>query len=70
MPLEEFPDHLIKAVLATEDRRFRSIFRRSGDRFAAENATTQKAPHFGIDFPGTFRALTTNIQAQLYFERA
>ena len=44
VPLEEFPDHLIKAVLATEDRRFYE--------------------HFGIDLPGTFRALTTNIQAQ------
>ena len=44
VPLEEFPDHLIKAVLATEDRRFYE--------------------HFGIDLPGTMRALTTNIQAQ------
>ena len=26
MPLEEFPDHLIKAVLATEDRRFYEHF--------------------------------------------
>ena len=44
VPLEEMPDHLIKAVLATEDRRFYE--------------------HFGIDFAGTARALTTNIQAQ------
>jgi penicillin-binding protein 1A len=44
VPLEEMPDHLIKAVLATEDRRFYE--------------------HFGIDFAGTLRALTTNIQAQ------
>jgi penicillin-binding protein 1A len=44
VPLEEMPDHLIKAVLATEDRRFYE--------------------HFGIDLPGTMRALTTNIQAQ------
>lgn len=43
IPLEEFPDHLIKAVLATEDRRFYE--------------------HFGIDIPGTFRALLTNAQA-------
>ncbi len=41
--LDEFPDHLIKAVLATEDRRFYE--------------------HFGIDVPGTFRALLTNAQA-------
>jgi penicillin-binding protein 1A len=26
VPLEEFPDHLIKAVLATEDRRFYEHF--------------------------------------------
>jgi penicillin-binding protein 1A len=39
LELEEYPDHLIKAVLATEDRRFWSVFRRSGHRFAAENAT-------------------------------
>jgi penicillin-binding protein 1A len=44
VPLEEFPDHLIKAVLATEDRRFYD--------------------HFGIDFPGTFRALGANLRAQ------
>src|SRR4051812_43432173 len=43
IPLEEFPDHLIKATLATEDRRFYE--------------------HFGIDFPGTFRALLTNARA-------
>jgi penicillin-binding protein 1A len=41
--LDEFPDHLIKAVLATEDRRFYE--------------------HFGIDVPGTLRALLTNAQA-------
>ena len=41
--LEEMPDHLIKAVLATEDRRFFN--------------------HFGIDFFGTFRALTENLRA-------
>ena len=43
IPLDEFPDHLIKAVLATEDRRFYE--------------------HFGIDVPGTFRALATNARA-------
>jgi penicillin-binding protein 1A len=43
VPLEEFPDHLIKAVLATEDRRFYE--------------------HFGIDFPGTFRAIGANARA-------
>jgi len=43
VPLEEFPDHLIKAVLATEDRRFYE--------------------HFGIDIPGTFRAILTNAKA-------
>src|SRR5262245_48594380 len=37
IPLEDFPDHLIKATLATEDRRFYE--------------------HFGIDFPGLFRAM-------------
>ena len=42
-PLDQFPDHLIKAVLATEDRRFYD--------------------HFGIDVPGTMRALVTNAQA-------
>ncbi len=41
--LEEFPDHLIKATLATEDRRFHD--------------------HFGIDFPGLFRAMATNARA-------
>src|SRR3979490_1569084 len=43
VPLEQFPDHLIKAVLATEDRRFYE--------------------HFGIDVPGTLRALLTNARA-------
>jgi len=43
VPLEQFPDHLIKAVLATEDRRFYE--------------------HFGIDIPGTLRALLTNARA-------
>jgi penicillin-binding protein 1A len=43
VPLDQFPDHLIKAVLATEDRRFYE--------------------HFGIDLPGTFRALLTNARA-------
>ena len=43
IPLEEMPDHLIKAVLATEDRRFYE--------------------HFGIDVPGTARALVTNARA-------
>jgi penicillin-binding protein 1A len=43
IPLEEFPDHLIKATLATEDRRFYE--------------------HFGIDIPGTFRAVLTNARA-------
>ncbi len=42
IPLEEMPDHLIKAVLATEDRRFYE--------------------HFGIDVPGTARALVTNAR--------
>jgi penicillin-binding protein 1A len=41
--LADFPDHLIKAVLATEDRRFYE--------------------HFGIDFPGTARAIITNARA-------
>ena len=41
--LADFPDHLIKAVLATEDRRFYE--------------------HFGIDIPGTFRAVVTNARA-------
>ncbi|MBV8745736.1 MAG: penicillin-binding protein 1A [Xanthobacteraceae bacterium] len=43
IPLEEMPDHLLKAVLATEDRRFYE--------------------HFGIDVPGTARALVTNARA-------
>src|SRR4051794_33382648 len=43
IPLSEFPDALIKATLATEDRRFYE--------------------HFGIDLPGTMRALVTNTQA-------
>ncbi len=43
VPLNELPDHLIKAVLATEDRRFYE--------------------HFGIDVPGTFRAVLTNAKA-------
>jgi penicillin-binding protein 1A len=43
IPLEQLPDHLIKAVLATEDRRFYE--------------------HFGIDLPGTMRALVTNARA-------
>jgi penicillin-binding protein 1A len=43
IPLEEMPDHLLKAVLATEDRRFYE--------------------HFGIDVPGTLRAIVTNAKA-------
>ncbi len=43
VPLEEMPDALIKAVLATEDRRF--------------------FDHFGIDIPGTARALIENLRA-------
>jgi penicillin-binding protein 1A len=43
VPLDQFPDNLIKAVLATEDRRFYE--------------------HFGIDMPGTMRALLTNAKA-------
>src|SRR5262249_38951241 len=43
IPLEDMPDHLLKAVLATEDRRFYD--------------------HFGIDVPGTLRALVTNARA-------
>ena len=43
VPLDQFPDNLIKAVLATEDRRFYE--------------------HFGIDMPGTLRALLTNARA-------
>ena len=43
VPLEAMPDYLIKAVLATEDRRF--------------------FDHFGIDVPGTLRALFENLRA-------
>jgi len=43
VPLDQFPDHLIKAVLATEDRRFYE--------------------HFGIDIPGTMRAVVSNARA-------
>jgi penicillin-binding protein 1A len=43
IPIEDFPDHLIKATLATEDRRFYE--------------------HFGIDVPGTLRAVVTNARA-------
>ena len=43
LKIEDFPDHLIKATLATEDRRFYD--------------------HFGIDVPGTFRALLANTRA-------
>jgi penicillin-binding protein 1A len=43
VPLDQFPDHLIKAVLATEDRRFYE--------------------HFGIDVPGTMRAVVSNARA-------
>ena len=43
IPLDEFPDHLLKAVLATEDRRF--------------------FEHFGVDVPGTMRALIANTRA-------
>ncbi|MSO67954.1 MAG: penicillin-binding protein 1A [Pseudolabrys sp.] len=43
VPLDQFPDSLIKAVLATEDRRFYE--------------------HFGIDLPGTGRALLANTRA-------
>ncbi len=43
VPLEEMPDYLVKAVLATEDRRFYD--------------------HFGIDVPGTLRALVENLRA-------
>ncbi|MGE0846712.1 MAG: transglycosylase domain-containing protein [Flavobacteriaceae bacterium] len=41
--LTDIPDHVIKAVLATEDRRFYE--------------------HFGIDVPGTMRALVENMRA-------
>ena len=43
VPLDQFPDHLVKAVLATEDRRFYE--------------------HFGIDIPGTLRAVLINARA-------
>ena len=43
IPLDQFPDHLVKAVLSTEDRRFYE--------------------HFGIDLPGTARALVANTKA-------
>jgi penicillin-binding protein 1A len=43
IPLDEYPDHLLKAVLSTEDRRFYD--------------------HFGIDLPGTLRALLINARA-------
>ncbi len=43
VPLDEMPDTLTKAVLATEDRRFYD--------------------HFGIDVPGTLRALIENMRA-------
>src|SRR5262249_24959209 len=43
LKIEDFPDHLIKATLATEERRFYD--------------------HFGIDVPGTFRALLANTRA-------
>ena len=43
VPLEQLPDQLVKAVLATEDRRF--------------------FDHFGIDVPGTIRALVENLRA-------
>jgi len=43
VPLDEMPDQLIKAVIATEDRRF--------------------FDHFGIDIPGTLRALVENLRA-------
>jgi penicillin-binding protein 1A len=43
LKLEDYPDHLIKATLATEDRRF--------------------FEHFGIDLPGTARALLANTRA-------
>ncbi len=45
VPLEAYPDHMIKAVLATEDRRF--------------------FEHFGIDFIGTFRAISANARAKV-----
>jgi len=48
VPLEEIPEHLVKATLATEDRRFYQ--------------------HFGIDVPGTLRALATNLRANSVVE--
>ena len=48
VPLEEMPDFLIKAVLATEDRRF--------------------FDHFGIDIPGTMRALIDDLRANAVVE--
>jgi penicillin-binding protein 1A len=46
VPLNQLPDHLIKAAMAIEDRRFYS--------------------HFGIDIPGTLRAIVANArQAQV-----
>ncbi len=42
VPLNELPEHLILATLATEDRRFWT--------------------HFGIDVPGTFRAMIENAR--------
>jgi penicillin-binding protein 1A len=44
VPLDEIPDYMIKATLATEDRRFYQ--------------------HFGLDIPGTFRALAANAHAK------
>jgi penicillin-binding protein 1A len=43
VPLDEMPDVLIKAVIATEDRRF--------------------FDHFGIDVPGTLRAMVEDMRA-------
>jgi penicillin-binding protein 1A len=43
VPIDDMPDYLIKALIATEDRRF--------------------FDHFGIDFLGLVRALSTNAQA-------
>jgi penicillin-binding protein 1A len=43
IPLEQYPAHLIQAVLATEDRHF--------------------FDHFGIDLPGTARALAADVMA-------
>ncbi len=43
VPIDELPDHFVKAVLATEDRRF--------------------FEHWGIDFLGLARALSTNARA-------